>query len=80
MNEEDKTPDGMKPNNEPIQKADDKPEDVILDPFDPERLRLSQDFAATVGVKKALLTVPVRKPSLAGIANSSATQSEWSPG
>lgn len=32
------------------------------DPFDPSRLRLSQDFAASVGVKKALLTVPVRKP------------------
>jgi hypothetical protein len=32
------------------------------DPFDPARLRLSQDFASTVGVKKALLTVPVRKP------------------
>src|SRR5262245_16706130 len=35
------------------------------DPFDPARLRLSQDFAATVGVKKALLTVPVRKPDKA---------------
>ncbi len=32
-------------------------------PFDPARLRLSQDFAATLGVKRALLTVPVRKPS-----------------
>lgn len=32
------------------------------DPFDPSRLRLSQDFASTIGVKKALLTVPVRKP------------------
>jgi hypothetical protein len=32
------------------------------DPFDPARLRLSQDFASTIGVKKALLTVPVRKP------------------
>lgn len=31
-------------------------------PFDPSRLRLSQNFAETVGVKKALLTVPVRKP------------------
>lgn len=31
--------------------------------FDPARLRLSQDFGAAVGVKKALLTVPVRKPS-----------------
>jgi hypothetical protein len=27
------------------------------------QLRLSQDFAATVGVKKALLTIPIRKPS-----------------
>ena len=34
-----------------------------LNPFDPARLRLSQDFAATLGVKKAMLTVPVRKPS-----------------
>jgi hypothetical protein len=33
-----------------------------LDPFDPAALRLSQDFAANLGVKKALLTVPVRKP------------------
>jgi hypothetical protein len=31
--------------------------------FDLDRLRLSQDFAATGGVKKALLTVPVRKPN-----------------
>jgi len=33
------------------------------DPFDPEALRLAQDFSAGLGVKKALLTVPVRKPS-----------------
>ena len=33
------------------------------DPFDPEQLRLSQDFAGTIGVKKELLTIPVRKPS-----------------
>jgi hypothetical protein len=33
------------------------------DPFDPSRLRLSQDFAATVGVKKVLITVPVREPN-----------------
>jgi hypothetical protein len=32
------------------------------DPFDPQALRLSQDFGAAVSVKKALLTVPVRKP------------------
>ena len=30
--------------------------------FDLENLRLSQDFAITVGVKKLLTTVPVRKP------------------
>ena len=35
----------------------------VPDPFDPVRLRLSQDFALGLGVKKALLTVPVRKPS-----------------
>jgi hypothetical protein len=33
------------------------------DPFDPARLRLSQDFATTVGVKKLLTMVPVRKPA-----------------
>jgi hypothetical protein len=32
------------------------------DLFDLTRLRLSQDFAAEIGVKKALLTVPVHKP------------------
>ncbi len=38
------------------------PTDPAPDPFDPASLRLTQDFSATVGVKKALLTVPVRKP------------------
>lgn len=33
------------------------------DPFDPERLRMSQDFAAGTGVKKLIVTVPVAKPS-----------------
>src|SRR5262249_23480563 len=34
------------------------------DPFsDLSRLRLSQDFTTSVGVKKKLLTVPVRKPA-----------------
>lgn len=32
------------------------------DQFDPSRLRLSQNFTESVGVKKALLTIPVRKP------------------
>ena len=30
--------------------------------FDLEGLRLSQNYASSIGVKKALLTVPVRKP------------------
>jgi hypothetical protein len=38
------------------------PNDRAPDPFDPASLRLSQDFSVAVGVKKALLTVPVRKP------------------
>ncbi len=32
------------------------------DPFDPAHLRLSQDFASMIGVKKQLITVPVRRP------------------
>jgi hypothetical protein len=36
--------------------------DPAPDPFDPASLRLSGDAAAGLGVKKALLTVPVRKP------------------
>ena len=38
------------------------PPDAGPDPFDPASLRLTQDFSASVGVNKALLTVPVRKP------------------
>jgi hypothetical protein len=37
-----------------------KPE---ADPFDLTSLRLSQDFASAVGVKRLLTTVPVKKPS-----------------
>jgi len=37
-----------------------KPE---ADPFDLASLRLSQDFASAVGVKKLITTVPVKKPS-----------------
>jgi hypothetical protein len=32
-------------------------------PFEPASLRLDQNFAETVGVKKLLTTVPVRKPN-----------------
>ena len=37
--------------------------DTALDPFNPAALRLDQSYADTVGVKKLLTTVPVRKPS-----------------
>src|SRR5262245_26247763 len=33
------------------------------DPFDLASLRLSQDFAAAVGVKRLITTIPVKKPS-----------------
>lgn len=36
---------------------------ILADPFDLDRLRLTQDFEDTVGVKKLLTVVPVRKPS-----------------
>jgi hypothetical protein len=35
----------------------------IPNPFDPAALRLDQSFADAVGVKKHLMTVPVRKPN-----------------
>jgi hypothetical protein len=37
--------------------------DAALNPFDPAALRVTGAAAEAIGVKKALLTVPVRKPS-----------------
>lgn len=34
-----------------------------INPFDPKRFRVSQDFGKDLGVTKSLVTVPVRKPS-----------------
>ena len=39
------------------------PLDTAPDPFDPAELRLSQDFASSLSVKKMLTTVPCRKPN-----------------
>lgn len=39
-----------------------KPPDPAPDPFDPARLRLSQDFGASLGVRTVLTRVPVDKP------------------
>jgi hypothetical protein len=38
-------------------------DDNIPKPFNPAALRLDQSFADTIGVKKLLTTVPVRKPN-----------------
>ena len=37
--------------------------EAALNPFDPASLRLDQDFASTLGVRKVLTTVPCRKPN-----------------
>ena len=34
-----------------------------VNPFDPKNLVLSQNFADMIGVKKAVITIPVRKPN-----------------
>jgi hypothetical protein len=49
--------------NKPDLKAVDSLPVPISDPFDLARLRLSQDFDDTVGVKKLLRTIPTRKPN-----------------
>ena len=43
--------------------AEKRKADSTNNPFDPASLRLDQSFADTVGVKKLLTTVPVRKPN-----------------
>jgi len=37
--------------------------DNTINPFDPKALALSQNFSDMVGVKKAVITIPVRKPN-----------------
>jgi hypothetical protein len=62
FSEKESVPMNTKPS---IQIVDSEPatETSPPDPFAPENLRLSQAFTETVGVKKLLTTVPVRKPS-----------------
>lgn len=43
--------------------AQDDEETLASDPFDPKRLRLSQRFSQGADVKRAVVTVPVRKPN-----------------
>jgi hypothetical protein len=57
-----------KPNNQHVDQQHSESEGVSSpntgddDFFNPEKLKLSQDFAAELGVKKALISVPVRRP------------------
>jgi hypothetical protein len=45
-----------------VPETQNNPETNKLNPFTPENLRLPQNFTETIGVKKLLTTVPVRKP------------------
>jgi hypothetical protein len=58
-------PFGVNAASDPVQQESVVESTPLPDPFDPANLRLSQDFASAIGVKKALLTVPVRKPDKA---------------
>lgn len=51
----------MAPDNQPPD-APTKPDDQALPSFDLERLRLPQNFADTVGVKRRIVSITVRKP------------------
>ena len=39
------------------------PPEAEFDPFDPENMRISADYAEQIGVKKLLVNVPVGKPN-----------------
>lgn len=49
-------------NGKPKAESEDDPLAGPPNPFDPTRLRLSQDFASSAGVKKVVVTIPCRKP------------------
>ena len=49
------------------------------DPFDLSRLRLSQDFASAVGVKRLITTVPIRKPSKEWFVRTRPDSAYWFP-
>ncbi len=49
------------------------------DDFDPEKLRLSQDFVDSVAVQKVLTHLPVRKPGRDSFVRTTRDQSLWYP-
>jgi hypothetical protein len=59
---EDEFPFGANAPEGAVEPAELPEEPEVPDPFDPASLRISPDMVAAAGVKKVLLTVPVRKP------------------
>lgn len=53
----------IKPEFQAVELSETTNAQLDLDPFAPENLRLKQSFAETIGVKKVISTIPVRKPS-----------------
>jgi hypothetical protein len=43
--------------------SDQASEQAALDPFNPANLRIDLDISEGIGVKKAIITIPVRKPN-----------------
>jgi hypothetical protein len=62
-NEADDNLDFDTPKSEVTPSPNGEPTGSAADPFDPASLRLSQNFDAAIGVKKALVSIPVRKPA-----------------
>jgi hypothetical protein len=60
-------------------KTADRASDETSDPFDPARLRLSQDFASAIRVKRVITTIPVRKPSRESFVRTHHDQAYWLP-
>ena len=51
------------PSNDAFEPLDASATPLANDSFNPEDLRLSQDFAGSIGVRKLITTVPTRKPN-----------------
>jgi hypothetical protein len=47
----------------PVPPGDPASEQAALDPFNPANLRIDLDISEGLGVKKAIITIPVRKPN-----------------
>jgi hypothetical protein len=56
-------PDALSDPIDPVEAAVAAAASSVSDPFDLEKLRLSQDFVEAAGVKRLITTVPVRKPN-----------------